>query len=254
MTLLAVSALSKSFGSFKAVSDVGFTVLSGEMVALVGGNGAGKSTCFDMIGGQIAPDAGSILLDGREMVGTPSYRLFRLGLGRTFQADQLFDSMTVCEAVQISLLSAGYRLFQPFASARRAHVLDAMQVLEEVGIAALAERPCGGLTHVERKWVELAMVIADRPRLLLMDEPTAGMAPDDRAALMALVAGLTKTQGMGVLFVEEDLGVVFDHADRIMLMQSGRIVTQGSRIAMRDDPQMVALLANKAIPPKAPPV
>lgn len=248
MTLLAVNHLTKSFGGVKAVDDVSFTLLSGEMMALIGPNGAGKSTCFNMLGGQLPPDSGSILLDGHELIGTPPHRLFRLGLGRTFQIAATFASMTVRENVQMSMLSAGYRLFNPFANAKRAHAREAMEVLEMVGIPHLADRICGELAYGDVKRVELALALADHPRLLLMDEPTAGMPPEERADLMALVANLARGQGMGVLFTEHDIDVVFGHADRVMVMAEGKLLVQGPPHLVRDDPKVVEVYLGRAKP------
>ncbi|HLN22658.1 MAG TPA: ABC transporter ATP-binding protein [Patescibacteria group bacterium] len=256
MTLLAVSGLTKSFGAVRAVNGVDFTLKSGEMTALIGPNGAGKSSCFNLIGGQLAPDSGSIRLDGHELVGTPPHRLFRMGLGRTFQIAATFGSMTVRENVQMSILSAAYRLFAPFPSAKREHVLDAMVILEELGIATLADRVCGELAYGDVKRVELAVALADRPRLLLMDEPTAGMTPEDRESLMALVHQLARSQGMGVLFTEHDMDVVFAHADHVMAMNGGQIIAQGSPLSVRQDPAVIAcyLGGKKAVPPAARPL
>ena len=174
MSLLSVKNLGKSFGGVKAVDGISFDLAAGELLALIGPNGAGKSTTFNMVNGQLRADQGSILLDGQELVGRQPRAIWRLGVGRTFQIAETFRSLTVVENVQMALLSADRRIlhwWRPAAAHRRA---DALDLLERVGMHAQADRPCSALAYGDVKRVELAMALAHGPRLLLMDEPTAG--------------------------------------------------------------------------------
>ncbi|MCZ8392654.1 ABC transporter ATP-binding protein [Achromobacter xylosoxidans] len=225
--LLRVQGLRKSFGGIDALADVSFELQAGRMLALIGPNGAGKSTCFNVVGGQLRPDAGSVRLDGRELVGLSAGRICRLGVGRTFQTAATFRSMTVLENVQTALLSRDRLLLRPWRRAASHRVDEALALLEQVGMADRAGAHCGALAYGQVKRVELAMALAHRPRLLLMDEPTAGMATNERHALMRLTRELADTQRMAVLFTEHSLDVVFKHADRIAVLVRGSLLAEG---------------------------
>jgi branched-chain amino acid transport system ATP-binding protein len=238
MSLLAVQGLSKSFGGVAAARNIAFTVERGEMVALIGPNGAGKSTVFNMIGGQIRADRGEVRLDGRPITHAAPQERFRLGIGRTFQVAQAFLSMTVAENVQMALLSRHGESRSLWTPARRRRRERAIALLDQVGMAEAADRPCAELAYGDVKRVELAIALAGEPRLLLMDEPTAGMAPRERAALMELTDAIARAQGIGVLFTEHDMDVVFGHAARVLVLLRGEIVAAGTPDAIRADPRV----------------
>ncbi|HEV2676313.1 MAG TPA: ABC transporter ATP-binding protein [Aliidongia sp.] len=239
--LLEVAGLRKSFGGIDAVRGVEFTLAAGEILALIGPNGAGKSTCFNMLNGQIKPDQGSVRLDGRELVGLAPRAIWRLGVGRTFQITQTFGSMTVRENVQMALLSHGRAIGDLWRFAGRLDVAEADRLLALVGMADAAERPCGELAYGDLKRVELAVALANDPKLLLMDEPTAGMAPRERIALMRLTADIAQAKRMGVLFTEHDMDVVFEHADRIMVLNRGTLIAEGTPAEVRANEQVRAI-------------
>ena len=233
--LLQVKSISKSFGGVQAVRDVSFMLQAGEMLALIGPNGAGKSTTFNMVGGQLEPDTGSVLLGGENIAGLAPRTIWRKGVGRTFQIAQTFASLTVVENVQMALLSHDRRIFAwwPRAAAhRREHALG---LLEQVGMAAQADRPCSELAYGDVKRVELAIALAHDPKLLLMDEPTAGMAPGERVALMQLTRNLARQRNMGVLFTEHSMDVVFGQADRVAVLVRGQLLAEGTPQQVRDD-------------------
>ena len=235
MTLLAVADVARSFGAVQAVAGVSFTVAAGERVALIGPNGAGKTTCFNLVNGQLAPDRGRVALAGRDVTGMRPRALARLGVGRTFQISQIFPSLTVRENVQMALAAhRGHtrRLSRPLAGYEPA---AAEAGLERVGLAGQGDRGAGALAYGDAKRLELAMVLAQSPALLLMDEPTAGMAPEERHALMDLVSGLAAGQGIGLLFTEHDMDVVFGHADRIVVLDRGRVIASGDPATVRAD-------------------
>ena len=239
--LLEVSGLRKSFGGVAAVREVGFALAAGELLALIGPNGAGKSTCFNMLNGQIRPDGGSVLLEGRELVGLAPRAIWRLGVGRTFQITQTFGSMSVRENVQMALLSHGRALGDLWRFAGRLEVAEADRLLGLVGMGDAAERPSGELAYGDLKRVELAVALANRPKLLLMDEPTAGMAPKERIELMRLTAQIARDSRMGVLFTEHDMDVVFEHADRIMVLNRGALIAEGTPAEVRANEQVRAI-------------
>ena len=234
--VLAVSGLSKSWGGVRAVDDVSFAVAPSEMLALIGPNGAGKSTTFNMIGGQLRPDAGRITLAGRAVTGTRPRDLCRLGVGRTFQITETFASMTLRENVQTALLTHRGQTWRFWRDTASHDPAAADRVLALVGLQAQATDPAGILAYGDLKRLELAMALANEPRLLLMDEPTAGMAQAERIALMALVRRLATEQGLAVLFTEHDMDIVFGTADRILVLNRGRLVAEGDAAAIRANP------------------
>ena len=236
--LLEVKKLSKAFGGVRAVNDVSFEVAAGELLALIGPNGAGKSTCFNMLNGQLRPDSGSIHLAGRELVGLTPRAVWRLGVGRTFQITATFSSMTVRENVQMALLSHHQMISRGWRRASEAFVDEADALLDRVGMKLQAERPCSVLAYGDLKRLELAIALANDPKLLLMDEPTAGMGPRERIDLMALTAELVRARGVAVLFTEHDMDVVFRHADRLMVLNRGALIAQGAPEAVRADDQV----------------
>ena len=238
MTLLQVTNLSKSFGGNRAVDGVSFEVAAGELLALIGPNGAGKSTTFNMVNGQLRADTGSIRLGGQELVGRKPRDTWRLGVGRTFQIAETFASLTVVENVQMALLSADAKLYSLWRRAADHQRDAALALLEQVGMQAQADRPCSVLAYGDVKRVELAVAMANAPRLLLMDEPTAGMAAPERNALMALTKRLVVERGMAVLFTEHSMDVVFAHADRIIVLARGRLIAQGQPAEIRDHPKV----------------
>ena len=237
-TLLSVEGLSKSYGGVHAVRDVSFALFAGEILALIGPNGAGKSTCFNMLNGQTVPDAGRISLLGRDTTGQPPREVWRLGVGRTFQITATFATMTVRENVQVALVSHEGRAFNLVASLPRYALTEADRLLELVGMAGFASRACGELAYGDLKRLELAVALANAPKLLLMDEPTAGMAPRERLELMRLVAQIAKEKSIGVLFTEHDMDVVFEHASRILVLNRGQLVAEGAPEAVRSDPHV----------------
>ncbi len=241
MSLLAVERISKSFGGVHAVRDVSFAVAAGERVAIIGPNGAGKSTCFNMLNGQLRPDAGRVTLDGADVTALSPPRKFRAGIGRTFQVTATFASQTVAENVQLALLSHRGQLWNLWRPAHLALRDEALALLGRVGLAAQESRAAGVLAYGDLKRLELAMALANRPRLLLMDEPTAGMAPAERAGLMQLVSAIVAQSGISVLFTEHDMDVVFGHADRILVLNRGRLIFAGSGEAVRQNAEVRAV-------------
>jgi branched-chain amino acid transport system ATP-binding protein len=238
VSVLAVTALTKSFGGVHAVRDVSFSIGKAEFLALIGPNGAGKSTCFNMINGQLVPDSGDIAFEGRSLLGLPPRDVWRLGIGRTFQIAATFASMTVAENVQMALISHGGETFRWWRPAAAHHRDRALELLAHVGMREAADRACRELAYGDVKRVELAIALANAPRLLLMDEPTAGMGPGERNELIALVKRLVIERQISVLFTEHSMDVVFAFADRIIVLARGRLIADGDAKAIRSDPKV----------------
>ncbi|GLH81363.1 ABC transporter ATP-binding protein [Bradyrhizobium sp. SSBR45G] len=247
VSLLAVEGLSKSYGGIHAVRSVSFMLQAGEILALIGPNGAGKSTCFDMLNGQNVPDSGRITVMGEETTGRKPRDVWRLGVGRTFQITATYPTMTVRENIQVALVSHHRRLYDLWSPMIGIERGEADRLLDLVGMAGYAERPCGELAYGDLKRLELAIALANHPKLLLMDEPTAGMAPRERVELMRLTAKIAREQSIGVLFTEHDMDVVFEHADRILVLNRGSLIAQGSPAEVRANREVQAIYLGEGL-------
>ncbi|KGM49241.1 ABC transporter ATP-binding protein [Pseudooceanicola atlanticus] len=236
--ILRVENLKKSYDGFLAVNGVSFSVEQGELKALIGPNGAGKSTCFNMLMGQLKPTEGDVWFDGEKITGKLPREVWRRGVGRTFQITGTYQSMTVIENVQMALMSHHGKLFSIQPRAWKLYREEAFEFLETVSMQDQADRPCSILAYGDLKRLELAIALTHRPRLLLMDEPTAGMAPSARVELMQLVADIVRDQGVSVLFTEHDMDVVFAHAHHIMVLNRGELIADGNATEVRNNPQV----------------
>ena len=234
--LLQVRHLHKSFGSQMAVNNVSFDVGAGELLAVIGPNGAGKSTTFNLVNGQLLPDSGSVSLSGQSLIGRKPHALWRQGVSRTFQMAEVFRSMTVIENVQMAMLSAQGLQLSPWRRTRQHRAEAAQTLLEKVGLAELSQQISDTLAYGDIKRLELAMALVNQPRLLLMDEPTAGMSPTERHALMGLVQFLAKERDVAVMFTEHSMDMVFSFATRILVMAQGRILVEGTPQEVQHNP------------------
>ena len=251
--LLTVGNLRKTFGGVVAVRDVSFDVRLGQMVALIGANGAGKTTTFNCINGQLAPDGGEVLFNPKalttkerialeqegelspdrrseihDITGRKPRRIARMGIGRTFQITSTFASMSVVENVQVALIARHKIALRLWGLAYRFARKEAMRYLDMVGLTAQADRHCATMAYGDLKRLEIAMALAGKPRLLLMDEPTAGMGIHERDDLMRLTQSIARERHIGVLFTEHDMSAVFGYADWIIVMHNGEIIARGT--------------------------
>lgn len=236
--ILEVHHLTKSFGGIRAVSDVSFDLAAGQLLAMIGPNGAGKSTCFNLINGQLQPDEGTISILGVKSNGLKPRNVWKIGVGRTFQITATFASMTVLENIQMVKLSHYGRTRSLFRKMRTLCVEESMELLRQVGIEKQFDRSVGVLAYGDLKRVELAMALANNPQLLLMDEPTAGMGAMERSHLMQLTAEIVRTRNISVLFTEHDMDVVFNHADRIIVLNRGELLARGTPEEVRGNRQV----------------
>ena len=239
--ILEVDNVRKTFGGVCAVDGVSFALPAGEIRALIGPNGAGKTTFFNILTGQLDADQGTVRFRGRSIAGLSPWNIWRLGISRTFQITATFATLTVLENVQVARLSHVGKTRQPITGASRLEVEPATALLKQVGLVDQRFRPAGVLAYGDLKKLELAIALANDPALLLLDEPTAGMAPAERGALMSLTASIARERGITVLFTEHDMDVVFATADRIMVLHQGRVIAEGLPAEVRADPQVQAV-------------
>lgn len=236
--LLKLEGVSKAFDGIMAVNRVDLTLTAGERRAIIGPNGAGKTTLFNVITHRFPPDAGRILFKGRPIDRLPPVRIWRLGISRTFQITSIFPRLTCLENVQIACLSHARRTLNLVVPAVGMTRETASTLLGSVGLKGQAEQTGAALSHGDRKRLELAVALASEPELLLLDEPTAGMAPKERFALMDLVLALARERGVTLLFTEHDMDVVFAAAETITVMHQGSIIAEGSPRAVRGNPEV----------------
>jgi branched-chain amino acid transport system ATP-binding protein len=233
--MLQVENLQKSFADFKAVAGANLAVQPGDLVAVIGPNGAGKTTLFNLITGHLAPDRGRILFKGEDVTGLPAYEICRKGIARSFQIANIFPRLSVFRNVQVSVLSQkklSYTLFRP---AQTLVVEETNRILDSVGLSDKKLDIAGSLSHGDKRVLEIAIALGNEPELLILDEPTAGMSPDETITTMDLVKRLATEQGLTILFCEHDMDVVFNVATSIMVMQHGQTIIQGRPLEVRQN-------------------
>jgi ABC-type branched-subunit amino acid transport system ATPase component len=241
MNLLQVEQLRRSFGGGHAIDGVSFTLMAGEIAALIGPNGAGKSTLFNLIDGQLAPQAGRVLFNGESLTAWSTAQRARHGIGRTFQVAQTFATLTVLQNVQLALAAAENGASRVTDLLWDLHMEAANLLLTQVGLQRHVADSAASLAYGDIKRLELALALAAKPRLLLMDEPTAGMPAAERFALMQTIVALASATNMAVLFTEHSMDVVFGFARRVLVLSRGRLIADGVPEMVRADTEVQRL-------------
>ncbi len=236
--MLKVTGLSKSFGGFMAVNKANLSVKKGEIVAVIGPNGAGKTTLFNLITGLLKPDEGQVLFKGEEITGLPAHKTCKKGITRSFQVVNIFSRQTIFENVRISVLSQQERTFNMLTPVKSLVIKETNEILESVGLLVKKDSICGALSHGDQKVLEIAIALAGKPELLILDEPTAGMSPEETARCIDLIKRLSQDLGFTILFCEHDMELVFAIAHRIMVMVRGATVIQGPPEEVRCNQQV----------------
>jgi branched-chain amino acid transport system ATP-binding protein len=240
--LLEANDIRRTFGGFVAVDGVSLAIREGEVAALIGSNGAGKTTFYNIISGRLTPSAGTVRFRGRNITGLPPHRIARLGIGRSFQITNIFAELTVTENVSLALVARGgqslvlWRRVAADAALRR----RAVAVLERLGIGALADQRAGTLSYGDKRLVELAIVLAGEPTLVLLDEPTAGMTPEETHVVVRLIRDLAEAGPYTFFITEHDMEVVFGLAERVFVMHRGQLLAQGTPEEIRMNPDVRA--------------
>lgn len=236
--MLRVESVFKSFDEFMAVNGANLHVKKGEIVAVIGPNGAGKTTLFNLITGLLKPDRGRIIFKDEDITPLPPYEICRKGITRSFQIVNIFPRLTVFGNVQVAVLSHQRRSSNLLRSAERIAVKETREILETVGLLDKENFIAGSLSHGDQKILEIAIALGNEPELLILDEPTAGMSPEETQKTMELIKRLAKMRELTILFCEHDMEIVFSIAQRIMVMRHGRTIIQGTPEEVRSNPEV----------------
>lgn len=236
--MLETKRLSKNFSGFQAINNVDFLLEEGTRHAIIGPNGAGKTTFFNLITGHLEPTEGDVVFEGRSLVGTPPHKIVKLGIARSFQRINIYPRMTVAENVQVALIARDGQHLNMFTAAEGLNVGETDELLQLVGLTAERNELAGELAYGRQKQLELAISLAPNPKVLLLDEPTAGMSPTETTDSIQLVDRISKERHLTLLFTEHDMSVVFGIADRISVLHHGEIIASGSPEEVRRDPNV----------------
>ncbi len=231
--MLEVRNVSKSFGGFRAINQANLDVKKGEVVAVIGPNGAGKTTLFNVITGVLKPNDGQVIFKGEDITGLPPHKACKKGIARSFQIVNIFSRLTVFENVQIAVFAQQGSDLTFFSPSRKLAVDDTYAILDSVGLTEKAQSVCGSLSHGDRKVLEIAIVLGGKPELLILDEPTAGMSPEETRRCISLIQRLSSERGLTILFCEHDMELVFSIAQRIMVMVQGSSIIQSDCATVR---------------------
>ncbi len=234
--MMRVEKLSKSFDGFMAVKEANLSLRQGEIVAVIGPNGAGKTTLFNLITGQLKPDTGKVYLNDRDITGLPPYTICRRGVSRSFQIVNIFNRMTVYENVQAAVLSHQGKTGNIFSPSRNIARAETEKILLDLNLLDKADRVSGLLSYGDQKVLEVAVALANRPQLLILDEPTAGLAQEETQVIIDLIKQLSGDMGLNILFCEHDMAMVFSLAHTIMVMHQGRSIIQAPPDEVKNNP------------------
>jgi len=236
--MLEVRGVRKSFDGFLAVNDASVSVAKGQIAAIIGPNGAGKTTLFNLITGHLRPDAGAVVLEGRDITGLPPHDVCRFGMGRSFQRTNIFPKLTVYQNVQAAFLSHRGRGRDLWSRVDDLYRGETDALLDSLGLRERAGEVSGFLSHGGQKQLELGIALASEPSLLLLDEPTAGMSVTETRETIRLVERIARERGLTLLFTEHDMEVVFSIAQKITVLHQGRVIADGAPGAVRADPEV----------------
>jgi len=244
--LLNVESLCKSFGGVTAVMDVSLSVEKGDLRSIIGPNGAGKTTLFNLLTGHISVDSGNIYFKDRKITKLQPHSIARIGIGRSFQRISIFPRLSVFENVHVGILSRERKSYKMLWPARRMVRTETLEILEAIGLAHQAGNLAATLPHGDQKRLELGITLALGPELLLLDEPTAGMSPEERFSIIELIGNLVKERGLTLLFTEHDMDIVFSISERVTVLHQGKVIAEGSPDEIRTNPEVQSVYLGEA--------
>jgi branched-chain amino acid transport system ATP-binding protein len=241
--MFRVDNVTKSFGGLMAVNDVSFELKKGELSSIIGPNGAGKTTLFNLLTGHIKPDRGRIAFEGKNITGLSPYRICRRGIGRSFQRTNIFPRLSVFENVQVALMSWQRKTRNIFIKSDSLLRKETDEILESIGLGDKRKTTAGLLAHGDQRLLEIGITLGTHPRLILLDEPTAGMSPEESNKTVGLVQRLVRERDLTLLFIEHDMNIVFGISERIRVMHMGTVMAEGSpeEIRANDEVQRIYL-------------
>ena len=244
--VLRVENVTMSFDGFIAIDNVDLTVEKGQMAAIIGPNGAGKSTMFNLITGHLTPTRGKVYFHDQDITGRSPHTICQLGMGRSFQRTNIFPRLSVFDNVQVAVLAHARKTLNFLTPARRMMLAETHALLDDVGLAGEANSISGTLSYGFQKQLELGITLASEPELLLLDEPTAGMSPQETSDTIELVERIARERGLTPLFTEHDMDVVFNIADKITVLHQGQVLAEGSPDEVKDDPNVQRVYLGEA--------
>jgi len=241
--MLRVENLRKSFTGHVAVADVSFELVEGKITSIIGTNGAGKTTLFNLLTGHLKPDSGEIFFKGKRITGLPPHRICKMGIGRSFQKANIFPRLSVFENIQVALMSWAKKSRNIFLRSKTLMVNETNQILENIGLNGKQETQAGLLAYGDQRLLEIGITLGSHPDLVLLDEPTAGMSPEESKGAVKLVQKIAQEMNLTVLFIEHDMNVVFGISERVRVMHLGRIFAEGTpeQIRANKDVQKIYL-------------
>lgn len=245
--MMRVEKVRKAFQGFQALTEANLTVPSGSVTAVIGPNGAGKSTLFNLITGHLQPDSGQIIFEDENIAGLPAHVITRKGIGRSFQLINVFPRLTVFDNIKAAIISREGKTRNFFSPARKLFNDEVWDTLERFGLADFADRNASLMSYGDQKVLEIAIALATKPRLLLLDEPTAGMSPEETRKIVQLIKKLSGEQGLTILLTEHDMELVFDVAERIMVLHQGRTIAEGLPEDVRRDTAVQSAYLGEAV-------
>jgi len=238
--MLRLEKLEKHFGGNHVTRSVTTSFEKGSLTSIIGPNGAGKTTLFNLISGRTAPDSGRVILAGEDISGLSEVQVVRRGIARAFQVASLFPSFTVRKSIEAAVVSArrGFTRFKPIFP-ERADAIKAAEILALIGLQSVADTPSAILSHGDRKLLDIGIALALEPKVLLLDEPTAGMGPDERWEMVDRVQALWKASGLTLIFIEHDIDIIFKISQRVRVLSYGALLAEGTPDEIRQDPKVI---------------
>lgn len=237
-TLLEVKNIGKAFDGFKAVDDVSFMMSKGELNSIIGPNGAGKTTLFSLLSGKLRPDTGQVFFNGKDITGLPPHKICKMGIGRAFQRTNIFPKLTAFENIQVAVMSWKNKSQNLYLDAQKMFRDEVDEILDSIGLGEKKQTTAGLLAHGDQKLLDIGIALANQSEMLMLDEPTAGMSPEESGKAIELIGHLVKEKELTLLFIEHDMNIVFKISEKILVMHNGRLIAEGAPEEIRNNEEV----------------